>query len=76
VGNWSEVFAETVAQVHEQHPGLRNGQAHYLALNRLAPSWAAQVAGRVGVDPFHDDECLPAFYDWLGRRTQQWNDDE
>lgn len=39
------------------HPEERTGQAHYNVFSFLAP----HLADKAPVDPFYDDELLPAF---------------
>jgi hypothetical protein len=64
-------FDEYIALVFAyrlDNPAQRNGQAHFNALHAVHPGIAETIRSDFRVDPFHDDDRLPAFLAYVGTR--------
>lgn len=53
-----------IAQAQNRPIDWREGQAAYNVLSKERPDLASQING-TDLDPFYDNERLPAFYDWV-----------
>lgn len=62
-----EMMRQIQAAVGRTPEGLRPGQVAFNALHTLRAEWADEIRGS-GLDPFHNDDALPAFYRWLERK--------
>lgn len=51
-----------------KHPEQRTGQAHFNVLHRLHPELADEIRGDRMLDPFHVDERIPAFREFVMAR--------
>jgi hypothetical protein len=60
----SDVVAEYKAVIENRPTHIRAGQAAFNYLYEKAPGWANYIRGGP-LDPFHLDERLPAFFEWL-----------
>ncbi len=59
-----EVVAEFTEAIKNRPDSWREGQAAFNHLYKVSPGWADHIRGGP-IDPFHMDERLPAFFDWL-----------
>ena len=50
-----------IAEKYRQRPG----QLAYNMLRKVRPDLADQVRGQQGIDPFHRDDNLPAFFQFV-----------
>ncbi|WP_372672614.1 hypothetical protein [Amycolatopsis kentuckyensis] len=62
-----ERYLRRVALYHHERPAQAEGQAAFNQLVRERPDIADEIRGGE-LDPFHDDERLPAFLDHLAAR--------
>jgi hypothetical protein len=60
-------LAELVAY-QSAHPEQRAGQAHFNVLHRLHPELANEIRGDRMLDPFHVDERVQAFREFVMAR--------
>lgn len=52
------------------HPSVRQGQAFFNVLHEERPDLADEIM-RVKLDPFHNEEVLPQFLEYV---EENWND--
>ena len=52
----------------KQYPELRKGQAMFNVLCKLNSKWAEEIRGQK-IDPFYNDENIPAFEKWLKKKS-------
>ena len=64
ITNADSVVADIVAAVENRPRNWRAGQAAFNRLYEVAPGWADWIRGGP-LDPFHRDDRLAAFYEWL-----------
>lgn len=62
-----ERYLRRVIGYHDDHPAQTEGQAAFNQLARERGDLADELRGG-NLDPFHDDERLPAFLDHLATR--------
>jgi hypothetical protein len=58
-------YLTKVQQAKREHPEWRNGQAHFIVLTQERMD-IARVLWSTDVDPFHDDDRIPAFLTSVG----------
>jgi hypothetical protein len=56
-----ETWVRLLKEAKEQYPEWRTGQAMFNTLYQLEPEVADMVRGRLGIDPFYNDNNIPAF---------------
>lgn len=63
----AQILNQIIEAVGRTPDNMRQGQVAFNALNTLRPDWAEEIRGS-GLDTFHNDAALPAFYKWVGRK--------
>lgn len=66
-----EQYIGAAAGLHWAMPGIRAGQAAFNVLATHRPDLSEQVRGDTNLDPFYQDDRLPAFYAWL---AEHWGE--
>ena len=62
----SMTFGDFVRYCEAPHnPRWRRGQTYFNALWELRPDLSEQIRGKYELDPFHRDELLPAFLEFV-----------
>ena len=59
-------YEAAVARARKRHPTWRPGQTAFNVLRRMHPD-LSEAAMETPLDPFHQDERLPAFLGWVER---------
>lgn len=62
------LIREVTLAIDNKPEDWRQGQAAFNALYKIRPDLADSIRGHFQLDPFHRDERLPAFFDWLSKQ--------